>query len=132
APGCRHLADSSSCTPLGECFTASCDPIRGCQQSPRIGQTCHAGSLCQVGRCTSFGCNIEINLCNDGNACTTDTCVDPSTGTCAHANNTVPCNDGNSCTTGDTCSGGTCQGSSTTNCDDGNVCTTDACSATQP
>ena len=70
------------------------------------------------------GCAAGTVSCNDGNACTTDTC-DPLTG-CLHANNTLPCNDGSACTTGDVCQGGTC-GGTTVGCNDGNPCTDDGC-----
>jgi hypothetical protein len=46
--------------------------------------------------------------CDDGNLCTTDTCIG---GECAYENNALDCNDGNPCTTGDACSNGSCQGS---------------------
>src|SRR5439155_383531 len=48
--------------------------------------------------------------CDDGNACTTDTC-DPVAG-CQYAPvaNGTACNDGNACTQGDTCQAGTCTG----------------------
>jgi len=65
-------------------------------------------------------------LCNDTNACTTDTCTGAPG--CTHAGNTLPCDDGNPCTVGDACSGGACVGGSAPNCDDGNLCTDDACS----
>lgn len=131
APFCRHSPDASLCGSIdSECLFYVCDQFRGCQIQSRIGTLCHAGSLCQVGRCTSFGCQIEINLCNDGNPCTSDTCVDPAIGTCGHANlNGAACNDGNACTTGDVCLNGACQGAGT-GCDDGNACTVDTCTAT--
>ena len=48
--------------------------------------------------------------CNDGNACTDDTC-NPSNGQCIFTNdNTNTCSDGNACTTGDACGGGACSG----------------------
>lgn len=63
--------------------------------------------------------------CDDGNACTDDSC-DPDTGKCAHQNNAAPCDDGNDCTTDDTCTDGTCAGAAR-NCDDDNDCTDDSC-----
>jgi len=71
--------------------------------------------------------------CDDGDACTIDTCV---AGTCSHApeaNGTV-CDDGNVCTTPDTCTDGVCGGTMNPNCcqtaaecDDGDGCTIDTC-----
>lgn len=43
--------------------------------------------------------------CNDGNACTTDTCTVSG---CTHTNNSGPCNDGLFCNGADTCTGGAC------------------------
>ncbi len=85
--------------------------------------------------CTSDSCNEttdscvhnpNASLCNDGNACTDDSC-DAVLG-CQYANNTTACSDGNSCTTGDVCSAGTCVGGPPPSCDDGIACTTDGCS----
>lgn len=65
--------------------------------------------------------------CDDGNPCTDDSC-DPGTG-CSHVANVDPCDDADACTTGDTCSGGTCQGGAPLVCDDSEVCTDDSCDA---
>jgi len=73
-------------------------------------------------------CQIQINLCDDHNPCTDDACVDPSTGTCGHSNNTAPCD--SVCMTQGTCGGGSCQGGIPRNCDDGNACTVDSCDPT--
>lgn len=66
-----------------------------------------------------------VNLCDDGNACTTEGCdgldgcsyVELSEGECV---------DGDSCTVGDHCDAGTCVGLPIV-CDDGNPCTDDSC-----
>ena len=68
-------------------------------------------------------CLVDAD-CNDGNVCTTDTCVN---GLCAHTNNTNPCDDGSFCTAGDTCTGGVCVGGAPPACDDGNACTANTC-----
>jgi serine protease AprX len=67
------------------------------------------------------GCSSNGD-CDDGNACTTDTC---SNGSCS--NTPINCDDGNACTA-DSCDSGTgnCVNTSI-NCDDGNPCTTDSC-----
>ena len=62
------------------------------------------------------GCTDHAQ-CNDGNPCTTDTCL---AGTCQYAFNTALCNDGLACTSNDTCSNGACVGVS--NCPSGQVC----------
>ncbi|HEY3357297.1 MAG TPA: hypothetical protein VGQ83_28865 [Polyangia bacterium] len=59
----------------------------------------------------------RAGACDDGNACTTDTC-DPVAG-CVHAPAAGPCDDGNPCTVDDQCAGGTCTGTPTAWCSDG-------------
>jgi hypothetical protein len=84
-------------------------------------------------------CNSDAE-CNDGNVCTTDTCVGNTQftpGVCSHiavGNIGNSCNDGNQCTVGDICIvGGICQGApgnqgmacgdqSDTACSDPNTC----------
>lgn len=70
---------------------------------------------CETGGCTSN------SQCDDGNACTTDTC---SSGTCVNAPRT--CSDGNACTI-DSCNPSTGCVFTTRNCNDGDACTTDSC-----
>ncbi len=71
---------------------------------------------------------IAQPLCDDGQACTADSC-DPATGVCLHAAlaDGTACTTGVPCTVGETCLAATCQGGGAKNCDDSNVCTTDAC-----
>jgi hypothetical protein len=80
---------------------------------------------------TGFECNSDAG-CDDGNPCTTDSCVDAK---CLHpavANGTACPDDGNACTS-DACNAGVCAHPARPNgtvCpDDGNLCTSDACSA---
>jgi hypothetical protein len=84
-------------------------------------------------------CGHASVTCNDGNACTADSCS-PATG-CGSAYSPTPgcctqpadCNDGNAFTT-DTCSSGNCANTlpsscnANAECNDGNSCTTDTCS----
>ncbi|MBM4394856.1 MAG: hypothetical protein FJ087_04115 [Deltaproteobacteria bacterium] len=109
-----------------------------------------AAGACEGGACAGGG--IAAKPCDDGNACTPDSC-DPDTGLCAHGKD--DCDDGNPCTT-DTCeptgpgcrhtpavgapcgdhdactiedactAAAKCVGMAT-NCDDGNSCTKDGC-----
>ncbi len=115
------------------------------------GNTCTGGDVCSVGTCigvpancddgiacTADSCDAKLGCthlaqdasCDDGNLCTTDTCN--VTGGCL----TSPaigktCDDGNACTSGDVCvvsAGGVgCTGQAKVVCDDKNVCTADAC-----
>ena len=77
---------------------------------------------CAVGGTCAYGNNAAS--CDDGNVCTSDTC-NPASG-CAYADNTTSCDDGLYCTVSDTCSGGNCAGAAR-NCADANVCTDDSC-----
>jgi photosystem II stability/assembly factor-like uncharacterized protein len=69
---------------------------------------------------------VGMVACNDGNACTSDSC-NPATGACTHTPTVAACDDGNDCTSGDYCDAGRCVGSAAVSCDDGNECTADSC-----
>ncbi|MFO0755661.1 MAG: MYXO-CTERM sorting domain-containing protein [Byssovorax sp.] len=76
-----------------------------------------AGQAYDVGGSTNIsdtwiwatGACTQNAQCDDGNACTTDTC-NLATGACSNVNNALPCNDGNACTQTDTCQNGQCVG----------------------
>lgn len=78
-----------------------------------------------LGPC-SQDCRQNAAVCDDTNACTTDTC-NTTNGTCGRT--PVRCDDDNACTT-DSCD--TIQGCQTTpvSCDDGLACNTDSCDPT--
>ncbi len=70
-------------------------------------------------------CNLQIDegTCDDGNACTLDSCTEKQ---CKHQKLTgTPCSDGNACTQKDECVVGKCEGGDPMKCVDGNACTTD-------
>lgn len=147
-----------ACGNLGRIFCGRicCPAGRGCANGVCINPPCTSdaqcpmGMVCAGGACITNRC-IGVN-CDDGNACTTDTCLPASgcmhtpvaagtacpggqcngTGTCVPAGfcsgrpNGTPCDDGNACTQNDTCQNGACVGTPV-NCDDGNPCTTDSC-----
>jgi hypothetical protein len=72
--------------------------------------------------------STDENLCDDGNACTKDSCN--GDGSCANANdNTKLCDDGSVCTQVDKCVDGVCAGLNNLICNDGNPCTDDTCDA---
>ncbi len=133
-PGSIHVPDggqtcrsASDCDDNDICTDDSCDPERGCQHAFNSalcddGQTCSQNDRCQEGRCGG----VPVENCDDGNACTTDTCQD-GVG-CVHLPNTAACDDGDACTTNDACAQGTCRGGPALSCDDGNACTDDSCS----
>ncbi len=72
-------------------------------------------------------CSDAATRCNDGNACTTDTC-DPVTGACGHTNlaNGTTCTLTNKCLLSPTCTNGICGGTPKV-CNDNNPCTSDSC-----
>ena len=82
----------------------------------------------ELGECPT-GCRLNASLCDDANACTSDSCEN---GECAHE--PVNCDDGNSCTT-DGCDEATgCSSAPIPDCcrtdgecDDDVPCTVDAC-----
>ncbi|NMB73556.1 MAG: hypothetical protein GYA21_00340 [Myxococcales bacterium] len=122
-PLCRTASD---CDDHDICTDDSCDPERGCQHAFNSapcddGQACSQNDHCQEGRCVG----APVENCDDGNACTTDTCQD-GVG-CVHLPNTAACDDGDACTTSDACTQGACRGGPALSCDDGNGCTDDAC-----
>jgi hypothetical protein len=86
---------------------------------------CDDGNACTINSCDPVkGCvNIPKN-CSDGNATTFDYCYE---GTCVHTQ--TSCDDGNSCTV-DTFNGIGCV-HTPSNCDDGNNCTVDSCDPTK-
>jgi hypothetical protein len=84
---------------------------------------CDDGNACTTDSCNpAGGCTIEQVVCDDGNACTTDSC-NPATGCTTEP---VVCNDGNACTT-DSCNPATGCTTEPAVCNDGNACTTDSC-----
>ncbi len=66
-----------------------------------------------------------VNLCDDGNGCTSDACLGAD-GCQQTPLDSVECMDGDSCTVGDHCENGQCVGLPVV-CDDSNPCTDDSC-----
>ena len=100
------------CDDGGPCTVGTCDEATDTCIYPSAedgtecddGDACTTGDACMDGSCSSSG----IDLCNDENPCTSDSC-DSATG-CEHFDfQGTACEDDDPCTTGDSCSGGTCQ-----------------------
>ncbi len=124
------VCDRGSCvhTPLdcddgNRCTDDTCDAAGGCQHAPNR-DACDDGDLCTVNdTCSGGSCAPGAPLdCDDGDACTTDTC-DPVSG-CTHA--TADCDDGDDCTV-DECDGISGCGHPPLDCADRNPCTVDGC-----
>lgn len=78
--------------------------------------------------CTPHQCSAtELASCDDGDPCTTDTCVVGQG--CVNTPWEGACDDGDACTTGEMCVGGVCTGGVTTGAcaDDNNPCTDEFC-----
>lgn len=114
-----------NCNDDNACTDDSCKSAIGCVYEANAAacsdyNPCTTGDHCSAGKCAVSG-SLD---CNDGNACTDDSCS-PEVG-CTHTLNMAPCDDGNACTTGDKCGNGWCSGKFT-DCNDGNPCTADSC-----
>jgi len=70
-------------------------------------------------------------VCDDGNSCTIDTCLEPDQ--CQHGPvlAKTACNDGDGCTTKDYCADSTCQGAPVVCPPDSNACTVAKCEASK-
>ncbi len=106
-PGCDTVVGNVDVTPVAagtpEC--AACIASAQCDD----GLACNGVETCDLGneRCV-YGTPI---VCNDGDVCTTDACVDPL-GTCSTspAPNGTACDDGVTCSIPDSCQAGVCDG----------------------
>ncbi len=114
-----------------ECSVGACDG-EGCVAVPRDdGTACDDEDPCTTNDgCTAGICQGTANTCDDGVACTADTC---DGGTCTHTGiagcctGDADCDDGDACTGVERCTAGTCVAGTALVCDDGVGCTTDAC-----
>ena len=105
------IPEDGSCTPEApivcdqlECHDNGCDPESGCYSN------------------LIEGCCIHHSECNDGNNCTTDTCL----GVAGCVN--VPCASGDACNVLVSCDPFTCAPTTVPqHCDDGDACTADSC-----
>lgn len=114
--------------PLPFPFVGSIDfPV--CSSGPAL--SCDDGNACSIDSCVEpVGCSYALLNCNDGNPCTTDEC-NAATGCaneplagCCRSND--DCGAG-ACMLGRTCVASTCTAGIPRDCDDGNRCTTDTC-----
>ncbi len=115
-----------ACDDANPCTLDGCAAGGGCTHTAIVG-ACSDGSVCTTGeKCGPDGCKGgTVQICNDGNPCTNDTC-DPQKG-CAYVANNGPCNDGKACTLNEVCQGGSCAASKLLDCNDNVACTADVC-----
>lgn len=125
-----HCSENSDCADDNACTIDSCNAESGkCHNQLR---DCSDADPTTLDRCV-LDCSVAQGYqcesaptactggCDDGDACTTDTC---QSGQCAHL--TASCGDGTVCSplSGE-CIPAPCRG--TADCDDGNLCTTESC-----
>ncbi len=118
------------CVKKGDCWTAVCDAKTGnCLDNPLPDTTvCSDGDACTLGdSCKAGTCAGKPAVCNDSNACTTDSC-DAALG-CQYLPNSATCTDSSACTSGDGCVAGKCQTTPVV-CEDNNPCTNNNCDPT--
>ncbi len=113
------------CDGGGACLHTTAADGTACTAVTCTGLTYQGAATCSAGTC---GSPPATSSCDDGNACTTDTCS--AVLGCQNANNTVACSDNNACTNGDACAGGSCQSGAVLVCFDNNPCTDDVCDKT--
>lgn len=130
--GCTACSTAAQCDDGNSCTTDTCSGGRCVNTAVANGTACSDGNVCNGNEtCQNGACTAGTALnCNDGNACTTDTC-NPTGGCqnapmpgCVPCSTAAQCNDGNPCTS-DSCSGGRCTNTARTNgssCSDGNAC----------
>src|SRR5262249_18715246 len=132
--GACDLVSTTSCNDTDLCTLDACDTLLGCQHQPtELAAHCSDGNACN-GKET---CNPATGtcqpgsppVCNDNDACTTDSC-DPLL-ECVHTPTATAqsCDDHNACNGFESCNAvsGACQAGVAVNCDDGNPCTDDVC-----
>jgi hypothetical protein len=136
--GCFHTLldgkpcdDGDSCTQGDVCSEGSCQPgplLLQCDDyNDCTDDICDKIAACTYPLAGNPCCINDINICDDKDPCTIDSC-NPDTGQCLYLPNAGPCSDKDACTTGDVCVAGVCQGKPA-DCDDKNPCTMDFCKA---
>ncbi len=123
-----------NCSDGNVCTSDSCNATTGCQHAAVMaGTSCADANMCNGAETCSAGgvCQVAMALgCDDGNACTADSCS--AMGGCQHAPVMVgtSCADGNACNGAELCNvGGVCLAGTALSCDDENPCTADGCTA---
>jgi hypothetical protein len=99
-------------------FTQPCTTDAECDD----GAFCNGIEQCSNGVCTG-GTPV---VCDDGVACTTDSCNEAED-TCVFVPNNALCDDGVACNGVETCSATGCQAGTPLDCNDNDACTADSC-----
>jgi len=117
----------------GVLTNAGAAPVAG--RGPSAGGASEGGAGGEGGSGPAVECKVSVD-CDDGNPCTTDTCLLQH---CGYSSNTTACADDNDPCTADICAVGvcthpdnkTCACKMDGQCDDKNVCTDDKCTSNQ-
>ena len=153
-PSCT-IEPVPACADDGNECTLDCNPESGCAYQPLSGVPCAdepdacTDDVCQAGVCThdpitcndGFACTTDScdsvagceyipddGLCDDGESCTTETCEVGQGCVFVNEPDETPCDDNSLCTLDDACQSGVCTGPPP-DCDDGNPCTQNNCHA---
>ncbi len=116
---CSPCLKSSDCETGEYCAAQVCLPVL-CKLS-----VCQGNSWLA---CNADGSGYDAKVCDDGNACTDDSC-DSAKG-CVTLVNAATCTDGDACTVADSCKSSACAPGTAVVCEDGNPCTDDSCTKT--
>lgn len=114
----------TDCGQGGLCIESLC--AKSCKTSDECGD-----GVCLKGHCTPKDYACQNGLCEDGNACTVQTC-NAATAACSYTFQQGACDDQEPCTIGDECiltvgEQTACKGAA--KCDDGDPQTTEFCNA---
>ena len=127
ATSCAVTSEFGECVGSRVCTfegLSDCDaPVPGPESCNGLDDNCDG----DVDEPTLVGGNF-VNLCDDGNACTADSCAGAE-GCLNETDDLLDCSDTNPCTVADHCVDGTCIGDPV-QCDDENPCTDNVCTAT--
>jgi hypothetical protein len=105
--------------------TCAASGVTSCVAGSLRTTSCDDGNACSNDTCAAGACAHSAGSCDDGNPCTADLC-DLALG-CTSTPTLAACDDGNACTAADRCAAdGSCVGTSVSP-DDGNPCTDDSC-----
>ncbi len=108
---CGNLKDDD-CDGLADCLDSPCKGAGSCAKTCATSADCDDGNPCSTDSCVGSEtkkCSHSAKGCSDGNPCTADTCS-LSSGACQHQNlaDGTVCTDGTACTAGDQCLSGSC------------------------
>ena len=120
---CVFTPNDANCPDDGLFCTGTefCDAAAGCLAT---GNPCLPGEICNELTDTCDPCQLDED-CDDGVACTDDTCV---AGSCTFTPNDGNCDDGQYCNGAESCDALLdCQAGTPPDCDDGVSCTIDWC-----